>query len=151
MKRVASVIPLILFGVALNILVVRAQPAPAPQYLPAIRVEGQADTTVCDAKAPLLDEDTGSLSAIRDADGRYIIAAQLRSHGSRVYVFQHVGAGLADLAAPFGPPSLSPPGPKQGSVALVPSAAPGGKSRLYFTQRALGDTDGPYSIWCMEV
>lgn len=122
--------------------------------LPIVGVEAQMTATVCDASAPLLDQDTGSLSAIRDADGRYIIAYQDRAHGGRAHVVEHVGAHLEELDKPpplaHSDPSFSPPGIKQGSLALVPSAAPNGKSRLYFTQRKAGDVTGPYGIWCLE-
>lgn len=122
------------------------------QLLPFAAYASQLATT-CDGSAPLLDQDTGSLSATRDADGRYIVAYQDRAHGSRAIVAQHVGDHLEDLAAPpalAAAPLFSPSGAKQGSLALVPSATPGGKSRLYYTQRKLGDTDGPYGVWCME-
>jgi hypothetical protein len=38
-------------------------------------------------------------------------------------------------------------------VALVASAGPGQRSRLYYTQRTPEDAaanSGPYAIWCME-
>lgn len=147
---VLMLVPWIVFGGTL------AQSAPAPQHIPAIR-NGQVVATVCDGSAPILEQDTGALSAVRDADGRYIVAAQLRSDGSRAHVMQHVGAGLEEL--PGSPmllavvPAFSPPGAKQGSLALVPSHVPGGKSRLYYTQRTPEDAaanEGPYSIWCLE-
>ena len=122
------------------------------QLLPFAAYASQGATT-CDGSAPILDQDTGSLSAMRDADGRYIIAYQDRAHGSRAVVAQHVGDHLEDLAAPVSladAPLLSPSGVKQGSLALVPSSTPGGKSRLYYTQRKLGDDTGPYGVWCME-
>lgn len=131
---------------------IAAAVAPVSLLFPFV-ANGAPVATICDGSAPLLDQDTGSLSAIRDADGRYIIAYQDRAHGSRAVVAQHIGDHLADLAAPALlsiAPTFSPSGVKQGSLALVPSATPGGRNRLYYTQRKLGDETGPYGIWCME-
>ncbi len=131
--------------------------APAPvAYLPTVRSAPPA--TVCDGKAPILDQDTGSLSAGLDPAGNYIIAYQDRAHGGRGVVAQHIGAHLVGLPAPAlavvdlvtGSPQFSPPdSAKVGSVALVLN---GPKPRLYYTSRAL-DADpniGPYALWCME-
>lgn len=129
-----------------------AQPAPAVAYFPLVR-NGQLPATVCDGSAPILDQDTGSLSAMRDADGRYIVAYQDRAHGSRAHVAEHVGAALVEVAAPTVAaivPAFSPDGVKQGSLALVPSAGMGQRSRLYYTQRKPNDDTGPYGVWCME-
>lgn len=131
-----------------------AQPAPAA-HLPVVR-NGAQPATICDGSAPILDQDTGSLSAMRDADGRYIIAYQDRAHGSRAHVAQHVGGALVEVAAPTLAgiaPAFSPSGEKQGSLALVPSAGMGQRSRLYYTQRKPEDelqNSGPYGVWCME-
>lgn len=124
-------------------------------FLPIARSAPPA--TVCNPSAPLLDQDTGSLSAGLDADGNYIIAYQDRAHGGRGVVAQHIGAGLVGLPAPALPldvlpaPSFSPPDSvKVGAVALVLNTTP---RRLYFTQRNPYDADpsvGPYGIWCME-
>lgn len=125
----------------------------ARAHLPTIR-NGVVVATICDGSAPILDQDTGSLSAIRDADGRYIVAYQDRAHGSLAHVAQHVGAGLEEVTAPpivlAAMPAFSPDGVKQGSLALVPSNVPGGMSRLYYTQRKPNDDTGPYGIWCLE-
>lgn len=116
-------------------------------YLPIVL--GQPSAAICDASAPLLDQDTGLLSA-GYRDGAYIIAYQDRAHGSLAHVVRHVGNHLED--EPVQParqvaPMFSPPGPKQGSLALVLN---GPRPRLYYTQRKLGDTTGPYGIWCIE-
>ena len=125
-----------------------------PRLLFPIIANGEPVATVCSPSGTLLlDQDTGSLSAMRDAEGRYIVAYQDRAHGSVAHVAQHVGDHLEDLAAPVllaALPAFSPTGVKQGSLALVPSAMPGGKSRLYYTQRKAGDDTGPYGVWCME-
>ena len=125
---------------------------PARVSLPIAAYASQP-VSVCDGSAPILDQDTGSLSAIRDADGRYIVAYQDRAHGSVAHVAQHIGSHLEELAAPapaLAAPAFSPDGVKQGSLALVPSATPGGTSRHYYTQRKAGDETEPYGIWCME-
>ena len=107
--------------------------------------------TVCDPAAPLLDQDTGSLSAGLDTDGNFIVAYQDRAHGGIGHVAQHVGDHLVELPAPpptIAAPQFSPPeSVKVGSVALVLNVMP---RRLYFTQRKPGDTTGPYGIWCLE-
>src|SRR5262245_60276979 len=64
-------------------------------FLPTV-TNGAA--TVCDGSAPLLDQDTGDLSAMRDADGRYIVAYQDRAHGDLAHIAEHVGNHLTDLA-----------------------------------------------------
>jgi hypothetical protein len=153
--RYAVAIPLIVVAFLLGSAT--AQPAPlSAQFVPVIR-NGQVVATVCDGTAPILAQDTGSLSAIRDADGRYLIAYQDRAHGSVAHVAQHVGASLDEVTAPALRaalmPQFSPSGIKQGSLALVSSQIPGGKSRLYYTQRTPEDearNAGPYGIWCME-
>lgn len=139
----------IILSVTFGSLIGRA--APPEVHLPLV---ANGPSTVCDGSAPLLDQDTGNLSAMRDADGRYIVAYQDRAHGSLAHIAQHVGDHLEEVTAPapLAPvaPAFSPSGVKQGSLALVPSAAPGGKSRLYYTQRKAGDETGPYGIWCLE-
>lgn len=124
-------------------------------HLPIVRSAPVA--TVCDGRRPLLDQDTGALSAGLTSDGRYIIAYQDRSHGSQAHVVQHVGDHFVEVAllpgaARFVPmPSFSPDGAKQGALALV-MGLPGQRNRLYYTQR-VADEDpnvGPYGIWCME-
>lgn len=148
MKRFALLLATIAFSLGLALA---AQPHTL--IVPLI-VQGQPVATVCDGSAPILDQDTGSLAATRDADGRFIVAYQDRAHGSLAHVAQHVGATLEEVAAPAvlaaALPSFSPDGAKQGSLALVPSNMLGGKSRLYYTQRKAGDSTGPYGIWCME-
>lgn len=128
--------------------------APASRLLFPRVANGAPAPTICDGSAPILDQDTGSLSAIRDAEGRYIVAYQDRAHGGLAHVAQHVGATLAELSAPpivlAVAPAFSPDGVKQGSLALVPGATPNDKSRLYYTQRKADDATGPYGIWCME-
>lgn len=140
--------------VSVLVLHVAVAAGPGSRLLFPVVANGAPVATTCDGSAPLLDQDTGSLSAIRDADGRYIVAYQDRAHGSLAHVARHVGDHLEELAAPplllAAMPSFSPTGAKQGSLALVPSATPGGKSRLYYTQRKAGDTEGPYGVWCME-
>jgi hypothetical protein len=119
-------------------------------YLPIARSAPPA--TVCNPSAPLLDQDTGSLSAGLDLDGNFIIAYQDRAHGGRGVVARHEGSHLVDVPMPpptfAGAPEFSPPDSvKVGSVALVLNTTP---RRLYFTQRKPGDVTGPYGIWCME-
>lgn len=127
------------------------------KFLPVVQGTPFAVPTTCDASAPILDQDTGALSAEMDIAGRFIIAYQDRAHGSLIHVAQHVGAGLVDLPGPTqavsavvgsGSPSFSPPGPKQGPMSLVSMG--NGKSRMYYTQRKSGDETGPYGIWCLE-
>jgi len=94
------------------------------------------------------------LAAGLTSDGRYLVAYQDRAHGSRAHVAQHVGDHLVEVAAPpvllaAVSPQFSPDGAKQGALALVPGA-PGGKSRLYYTQRKADDPTGPYGLWCLE-
>jgi hypothetical protein len=112
--------------------------------------------TVCDGSAPLLDQNTGHLSAGLDLDGNFIVAYQDFDHGGIGVVAQHIGDHLVSLPAP--PPTLtqiapafSPPDSvKIGDVALVLRTTP---RRLYFTQRRpsiTGATSGPYGIWCLE-
>ena len=146
MKRLS--VPLLLLAFLLG----SASAATTARLLLPIVANGAPQATICDGKAPLLDQDTGNLSAMRDADGRYIVAYQDRAHGSLAHVAQHVGDHLIEVAAPPAAivPAFSPDGVKQGSLALVPSSAPGTKSRLYYTQRKEGDTTGPYGIWCVE-
>lgn len=114
--------------------------------------------SVCSPSAPLLDQDTGSLSAGLDLDGNYIVAYQDRAHSGRGVVMQHIGARLVDVPAPslaalalldaLPVPQFSPPDSvKVGAVALVLNTSP---RRMYFTQRRPGDTTGPYGIWCLE-
>jgi hypothetical protein len=132
--------------------------APAPiAYLPIVRTAPPAST--CSPSAPLLDQDTGSLSAGLDQAGNYIVAYQDRAHGGRGVVARHEGAHLIGLPAPAlaqaepaaPSPQFSPPDSvKVGSVALVLNSTP---RRLYFTQRNPYDADpsvGPYGIWCLE-
>lgn len=109
--------------------------------------------SVCDG-SPLLDTDVGAISAMRDADGNYDVALQVRSDGSRAHVMRHVGGHLEELALQVSlaiSPAFSPPGPKQGALALVPNE-PGGKSRLYYTERDQDDdpNEGPYKPRCLE-
>lgn len=124
-------------------------------HIPIATGAPMAVVTVCNGSSPILDQDTGDLDAMLSYDGKFIIAYQDRAHGSIVHVAQHVGSGLQELASPVvvgvlssSVPQFSPSGPKQGSVALVPVS--GGKNRLYYTQRKLDDTTGPYGIWCLE-
>ena len=114
--------------------------------------------TQCDGHKPLLDQDTGLISAGLASDGRYIVAYQDRAHGSRAHVAQHVGDHLVEVAdVPAGTvfgsagPQFSPDGPKQGALALVMGAV-GQRNRLYYTQRTIDadPNDGPYGLWCME-
>lgn len=150
MKRLSPALTIALLGMFL--LGMRLS-EPMRQLLPFAAYAASGPQTMCDGSAPLLDQDTGSLSAMRDADGRYIIAYQDRAHGSLAHVAQHVGDHLEELPAPISnlaAPAFSPTGVKQGSLALVPSSVPSGKSRLYYTQRMFGDETGPYGIWCME-
>lgn len=118
-------------------------------HLPVARSAPPA--TTCNPAAPLLDQDTGSLSAGLDLDGNYIIAYQDRVHGGRGVVAQHIGDHLVGLPMPALAalaPSFSPPeSVKVGAVALVLNASP---RRLYYTQRRPGDDTGPYGIWCLE-
>ena len=143
---------IVLLCLALLIGSAYAQPA-ARQHLPVVRTAPAA--SICDGAAPIHAGDTGDLDAIRDADGRYIVAYQDRAHGSVVHVAEHVGAALDELPAPAlarAVPQFSPDGPKQGSVALV-AGPPGGRSRVYYTQRTPEDAarnEGPYGIWCEE-
>ena len=125
-------------------------------YLPVVQSAPVA--TRCDASAPLLDQDTGLISAGQTSDGRYIVAYQDRAHGSRAHVAQHVGDHLVEVAdvpasTVFGDPGpqFSPPGPKQGALALV-MGLPGQRNRLYYTQRKEDDTpsEGAYGVWCLE-
>lgn len=126
-------------------------------HMPIVNGVPLAVATVCDSSKPLLDQDTGALDAVLSQDGKFIIAYQDRAHGSLVHVVQHVGSGFQELPDPVMldavsaidiSPQFSPPGPKQGSVALVSMA--GGKNRLYYTQRKIGDSTGPYGIWCID-
>jgi len=120
-------------------------------HLPVVRSAPPAST--CNPSAPLLDQDTGSLSAGLDLDGNYIVAYQDRAHGGQGHVARHEGDHLVDLPSPpptiaGAAPQFSPPDSvKVGSVALVLNVSP---RRLYFTQRKPGDVTGPYGIWCME-
>ena len=141
MNRSRLRIPLLLIALGWNL----ALAASAYQaHLPI--VYGQPVASICSSVVPLLDQDTGSLS-VDLTDGRYTIAYQDRAHGGRAHVVAHVGDHLVEIAAP--PPSLtapafSPPGVKQGSLALA------GAHRLYYTQRKIGDTTGPYALWCVD-
>lgn len=145
-----AIVALAYASVALGVVLAASSPR---LFLPTV-VNGAVPASICDGAAPILDQDTGSLSAMRDATGRYIVAYQDRAHGSLVHVAQHVGGGLEELAAPpallDAAPTFSPIGPKQGSIALVAGATPNDKSRLYYTQRKIGDSTGPYGVWCME-
>jgi hypothetical protein len=156
MKRLLIVLLALLLSFAAGTLTPALFAAPAPvSYLPI--VQRAVESSICNPSAPLLDQDTGWLSAILDASGRYVLAYQDRAHGSRAHIAQHVGDHLIELAAPAlvtadqtsPAPAFSPDGPKQGSLALVPGA-PGQKNRLYYTQRKPDDTTGPYGIWCLE-
>ena len=154
MKRFRITIAAALFAFLLG--AASAQTPPMRDVFLPLVTNGQA--SVCDGKAPIFDHDVGALSAMRDAEGRYIIALQDRSKGSRAIVAEHVGDHLVDLeapapaAAPTDSPAFSPPGPKQGALALVPNATPGEKRRWYYTERERDDTpnEGPYKLWCME-
>lgn len=131
---------------------------PIHEFIPIVFGQQFAVSTVCDASAPLLDQDTGGLSAILDTAGRFVIAYQDRAHNSQIHIVQHVGSGVVELpgvdSSKFGPlfsqpsPQFTLPGPKQGPPFLVPLG--GGKSRVYYTQRKIGDDTGPYGIWCYE-
>ena len=111
----------------------------------------------CSDIQPLLDQDTGLLSAGLNRNGEYILAYQDRAHGSQAHIVRHEGDHLVEVASPlpgavFGvAPAFSPPGPKQGALALV-MGGPGQRNRLYYTQRKPDDTptEGPYGIWCLE-
>ncbi len=137
----------------LSLLIGSAIGADAPRAFFPFVAHGAPVASQCSPVVPLLDQDTGSLDAALTSDGRYILAYQDREHGSRAHIVQHVGAGLVEVTEPLGgvfvEPSFSPPGVKQGSLALV-AGAPGQRNRLYFTQRKEGDTTGPYALWCME-
>ena len=131
----------------------RAAASESRILLPAVFQSPAA--SICDG-SPLSSTDVGALSAMRDADGEYIIAIQDRYDGSQAHVMRHVDHHLEELAAPalafvrpVSPP-FSPPGVKQGALALVPNAAQGQKSRLYYTERDAGDTSGPYKVRCLE-
>jgi hypothetical protein len=123
----------------------------AHTFLPIARSAPPA--TTCSPTAPLLDQDTGSLSAGLDTNGNFIVAYQDRAHGGRGVVAQHIGDHLVGLPAPAPAivgtaPQFSPPDSvKVGAVALVLNSVP---RRLYFTQRRPGDLTGPYGIWCLE-
>ena len=146
MKRL--IIPLLLVALGWNLALALSA---ATLYLPIARSAPPA--SICDPSVPLLDQDTGSLSAGLDATGRYIIAYQDRAHGSRAHVVAHVGTHLEELPTPplasltaLAP--FSPDGAKQGSLALV--LTPSGANRLYYTQRKAGDLTGPYALWCLD-
>ncbi len=132
-------------------------------YLPIVFGHPYVVNTICDPNKPLLDTDVGSIDAMLTPDGDWVVAIQDRSHGSRIRVMHHVGDHLEDLPGvaitaamtdTFGlTPAFSPPGPKQGDMALVVDPHGAGHSRMYFTQRALdADPDvGPYAPHCMPV
>lgn len=154
MKRFCVVITAALFAFFLGAAAAQTPPM-RDIFLPLVS-NGQA--SVCDGKAPIFDHDVGALDAMRDADGKYIVTLQDRSHSGRAIVAEHVGDHLVDLEEPAstdalaGSPAFSPPGPKQGALALVPNATPGEKRRWYYTERERDDTpnEGPYKLWCME-
>ena len=124
-------------------------------YLPVVR--SAPVTSQCSDIQPLLDQDTGLISAGLDSVGNYILAYQDRAHGSLAHIVRHEGDHLVEVAPPppgtvFGvAPAFSPPGPKQGALALVMGGV-GQRNRLYYTQRVPDDdpNSGPYGIWCME-
>lgn len=130
------------------------------QHLPRI-ANGQAlpqSATICDGAAPLLNQDTGDLDVTLDANGRFLVARQDRSDGSRIKIDQHIGASLQALPVPVAivvaadiAPAFSPSGQKHGSVALVPLDS--GRTRVYYTRRTPENealNSGPYGVWCLE-
>jgi hypothetical protein len=141
------------FGVGTLMPTLLAAP-PHALYAPIIQTT--PDPSICSPAQPLLITDISSFDAGIDSAGRYIISYIDRTNGSRAHVAQHLGSALVELAAPAlsgGPaaaePAFSPAGPKQGAVAMVLNV-PGHRNRLYYTQRQIGDTTGPYALWCME-
>lgn len=152
MKRLLSYLLVALAAVGLGLGIARAMQPPAANDI-RLPLVANGPASICDG-SPLLDTDVGAISAIRDADGNYDVAIQDRSHGSRAHIMRHVGGHLEELAepqqaAPSTAPAFSPPGPKQGALALV-AGLPGEKSRLYYTERDQDDTSGPYKPRCLE-
>ena len=148
MKRL--IIPLLLVALGWNLALAAAAYS---VHLPVVANGAPVATTCSSQGTLLLDQDTGAISATLDGNGRFLVAYQDRAHGSLIHVAQHQGDHLVELAAPpvqlaDAQPQFSPDGPKQGPMSLV--SMPNGKNRLYFTQRKLGDTTGPYGIWCLE-
>lgn len=152
--RILAALAALLLSFGAGVLTPALFAAPVPDVRLPIIVRA-VEASVCNPSAPILDQDTGTLSAMLTPEGRYIVAYQDRAHGSLAHIAQHVGDHLVELDAPplavaeppNVEPSFSPDGPKQGSLALVPGAP--GQSRLYYTQRAIGDTTGPYALWCL--
>lgn len=163
-RRLESFILGMLVVWLLSALVASAAEVPRATFLPTV-LGGQhvavADDSTCSDSEPLHNRDTGLLTATYNAtEDRYVVAYQDRAGGGRAHVVEHRGSRLVEVAAvaPVAPvgiehePSFSPPGPKQGDLALVynPNKPAGQQLRLYYTQRKIGDTTGPYGIWCKD-
>lgn len=126
-------------------------------HIPIMYGVPYAVSTVCDSSAPIHDRDTGDLSAILTTDGRFLVSYQDRTDNLRIHVTQHVSNTLVELSPPVIlsdisnadiDPQFTLPGPKQGPGVMI--ALSGGRNRIYYTQRRLGDTTGPYGIWCSD-
>lgn len=144
MKRFDTATVLLLMFVVLGLVRVSAAPL-GRAYLPL--AYSASPTSVCDGSAPILDQDTGSLSVVYQ-DGHWYVAYQNRARGGRGELAEHVGDHLVDVASPIGvaAPAFSPPDSvKVGSVALAISPT---ERRWYYTSRKPGDSTGPYGIWC---
>ena len=119
---------------------------PGLAFMPIARSAPAPST--CNASAPILDRDVGSLDAGYRA-GEYYVAYQDRQAGGRGHVARHEGAGLVEVQAAPGLAFSPPDSVKVGSVALV---LEGPTRRLYYTSRALDAEPnvGPYALWCVE-
>lgn len=145
MRRFDTATVLLLLFLLLGLVRVSAG-SPGRAFLPLAYSAPPAST--CDGSAPILDQDTGSLSVVY-ADGHWYVAYQDRAHGGRGHLAEHIGDHLVEVATPVGvaTPAFSPPDSvKVGSVALAVS--PAGERRWYYTSRKPGDTTGPYGTWC---
>ena len=133
-------IPLLLVALGWNLALGTA--ALSRQYLPIVAAQSSAPVM-------LHDGDHGLISAAQVA-GRWYVAYQTRPDG-RLHIAEDTGSALVDVPAPAQQallPSFEPPGPKQGSSALV---ADGSSLRIYYTGRSVGDPTGPFKLWRMVV
>ncbi len=156
-RRTRWIVPLLLIALGWNAALALAA-LDRSTFLPIVFGQTVPATTCARTGTLIYNQDVGSLAVVRTSDGRYLIAAQNRQDGSRIHVLMHVGAGVQEVAAPAVTsvltgtvsPQFSPPGPKQGSVAIVDD--PFGGERIYYTQREEDETpnEGPYAVWCQS-